>query len=314
MCTEASDPDFPELVRQALPDEVRETVVRVFGERGRSWLESLPAVVARLAAQWGLRLSTRSYTGGTHSLVLSGTRADGSPALLKVPILDEENRTEAAALRCYAGDGAALLYAADTESGAVLMERLEPGTPLSEHPNRDHAIDLACALLRRLRRPVPAGHPFLPVPELVRRWSAEFPAGHERHGGPVPAPIMLEVMAAVEALSAPAGPELLVNRDAHLGNVLAAEREPWLLVDPKPLAGEPAFDGGWLLIDVLRSVPTRENARRLAARIGAGLGVDPDRVRTWTLARAVENVFWQLDDGDDPTEYLVLAAALSQGG
>ncbi len=65
---------------------------------------------------------------------------------------------------------------------------------------------------------------------------------------------------------------------------------------------------------MLRSVPTRENARRLAARIGAGLGVDPDRVRTWTLARAVENVFWQLDDGDDPTEYLVLAAALSQGG
>jgi streptomycin 6-kinase len=305
-----STSDIAAVVRDALPDSVRENICRILGERGRAWVEALPGVVAGLARRWELELSSRSYTGGTHSLVLAVTRPGGVPALLKVPVLDEENRAEAAALRAYAGDGAALLYDVEPESGALLMERLEPGTPLIEHPNRQHAIDVCCGLLCRLRRPVPAEHPFFPVAELVRRWSTSFPAGQTRHGGPFPAWTLREVLATIEALGSPAGPEVLVNRDAHLGNVLAAEREPWLLIDPKPLVGEPAFDGGWLLIDVLRPAPTRDNARRLAARIGAGLGVDPDRVRAWALARAAEDVLWSLDGGDDPGEYLTMAAAL----
>jgi streptomycin 6-kinase len=243
--------------------------------------------------------------------VLAATRADGSPALLKVPVRDEENRHEAAALRAYAGDGAALLYAADPATGALLMERLEPGTPLMDDPDRDLAIDVACGLLRRLRRPVPAGHPFHPVPALVRRWANTLPAGQARHGDPVPAPVMDRVTAALQSLLAPEGPELLVNRDAHLLNVLAAEREPWLLIDPKPLVGEPAFDGGWLLIDVLLAGVTREHARRLAARIGDGLGVDGDRVRAWALVRAAENTFGELDDGCDPSVSLALVDALA---
>jgi streptomycin 6-kinase len=307
VCADEPDPDF----LQALPCGVRANVLRVFGDRGRAWLDALPAVVADLARRWELRLSVRMYGGGTHSLVLAATRADGSPALLKVPARDEENRHEAAALHAYAGDGAALLFAADPATGALLMERLEPGTPLMDHPDRDLAIDVACGLLRRLRRPVPAGHPFHPVPALVRRWATTLPAGQARHGDPVPAPVMDRVTAALESLQVAEGPELLVNRDAHLLNVLAAEREPWLLIDPKPLVGEPAFDGGWLLIDVLLAGVTRENARRLAARIGDGLDVDGDRVRAWALLRAAENTFGELDSGCDPSVSLALVDALA---
>jgi streptomycin 6-kinase len=119
------------------------------------------------------------------------------------------------------------------------------------------------------------------------------------------------VLAAVESLRFPAGPELLVNRDAHLLNILAAGREPWLLIDPKPLAGEAAFDGGWLLIDVLLADVTAANARRQAARIGDGLGVDADRVRAWALVRSAENVFWELAGGDDGAVSLALVAALA---
>jgi streptomycin 6-kinase len=306
----SADQPLPDAL-QALPCEVRANVLRVFGDRGRAWLDSLPGVVAGLALRWELRFDARVYSGGTHSLVLAATRADGTPALLKVPVPDDENRHEAAALRAYAGDGAALLYAADPESGALLMERLEPGTPLMDHPDREEAIDVACGLLRRLRRPVPAGHPFHPVPEVVRRWASTLPARQAGHGDPVPVRGMGRVLAAVDSLLAPAGPELLVNRDAHLLNILAAEREPWLLIDPKPLAGEPAFDGGWLLIDVLLADVSAANARRLGARIGDGLGVDPDRVRAWALVRSAENVFWYLDTGGDPAVSLALVAALA---
>jgi streptomycin 6-kinase len=307
VCADESGPD----VLQALPCGVRANVLRVFGDRGQAWLDALPAVVADLARRWELRLSGRIHEGGTHSLVLAATRADGAPALLKVPVQDEENREEAAALRAYAGDGAALLYAADVATGALLMERLEPGTPLMDHPDREEAIGIACGLLRRLRRPVPAGHAFHRVPALVRGWATTLPAGQARHSDPVPAPVMSRVVAALESLLAPAGPELLVNRDAHLLNVLSAEREPWLLIDPKPLVGEPAFDGGWLLIDVLLADCTTRRARLLAARIGDGLGVDGDRVRAWALLRAAENAFGELDDGCDASVSLALLDALA---
>lgn len=307
MCPDVTGPD----VLQSLPDEVCANVLRVFGERGRAWLDALPAVVADLARRWELRLSSRVYRGGTHSLVLAAIRADGGPALLKVPVRDDENRQEAEALRAYAGEGAALLYEADEDTGALLMERLEPGTPLMEHPDREEAVDIACGLLRRLRRPLPAGHPFPPVPALVERWAAAMPAQQAAHSAPIPARDMDRVLAAAESLWAPAGPERLVNRDAHLLNILAAQREPWLLIDPKPLAGEPAFDGGWLLIDTLLADVTATSARRLAARIGRGLEVDGDRVRRWALLRAAENVFRDAECGCDPSVSLALVAALA---
>jgi streptomycin 6-kinase len=290
-------------VRTLLTDRVRENVLLVFGERGAVWIEALPDVVADLARRWELRLTAHGYGGGSHSLAMPVTRPDGSPAVLKVPVQDDENRFEAAALRCYAGDGATLLYDEDPESGALLLERLEPGTSVKGDPL---AVEIATGLLRRLRRPVPDGHPFPLVRDLVAGWTERIP------GSRLPSPFREEVSELLPALAAPDGPEVLVNRDANLDNVLAARREPWLLIDPKPLIGEAAFDGGWLLVDVLRwgPAPTPSLAREVTARIGAGLGVTPQRVRAWALARIAEDVLWWTSTGGDPTEMLALASAL----
>lgn len=300
-------------VRALLPVDVRDNVLRVFGERGRAWVDGLPEVVAELVARWRLRLEApRGYGGGTHSLVVAVARAGGGPAVLKVPVQDEENRAEAAALRLYAGDGAVLLYEADTASGALLLERLDPCAALIDHPDRDMAIDVACALLRRLRRPAPAGHPFPLVLELVRGWSRAIDAARTRHGRPLlSGPAERATEAALEALATPARGEVLVNRDGHLGNIVAARREPWLLIDPKPLVGEPAFDAGWLLIDLVRATPTPEAGERLVGRVGEGLGVDPERARAWALLRAVDNALWDIELGSDPAEYLAIATAFA---
>jgi streptomycin 6-kinase len=302
----------PELdVREALPSEVRERVQRFFGERGRAWMEALPGVVDGLLERWELSLAGGgAYGRGSHSLVVAVDRADGLRAVLKVPVQDDENRTEADALRLYAGDGAVLLHAADPATGALLLERAEPGTPLTALSDRAAAVQIACGLLRRLRRPVPADHPFTPVPALVERWGASIPADQRRHGGPMPAGVLREVLAAIEALRAPAGDPVLVNRDGHMDNMLAAQRQPWLLIDPKPLVGEPAFDGGWLLVDLLRPGPSAEAARHHAAAVGLGLGVPAERVRLWALLRSAENVMWELADGGDPSLHLALAEAL----
>jgi len=295
----------------ALPDDVRENVIHVFGDAGRDWLERLPAVGAELVNRWRLRPVGPAYGGGTHALVIPVSLADGAAAVLKVPVIDDENRLEGAALRCYGGDGAVRLFDADQGSGALLLERAEPGTPLADHPRRDHAVDTMCALLGRLRRPVAASHPFPLVADLVKRWSTDWPAVYDRFGCPFSHELMREALTVARRLATPDANDMLVNRDPHLGNALSAQREPWLLIDPKPLVGEPAFDGGYLLLGLLGDEATPEIATQFADRVAAGLGVAAKRVRAWALTRAIENAMWSLEDGDDPSEHIASASVVT---
>jgi len=297
-----------------LPDSVRGNVIHVFGDAGRDWLERLPAVTAELVSRWRLRPSGPAYGGGTHALVIPVSLADGAAAVLKVPFMDDENRLEAAALRCYGGDGAVRLYEVDPGTGALLLERAEPGTSLADHPDRDEAIDTMCALLGRLRRPVAGSHRFPSVTDLVKRWSGDWPAVHDGFGRPFPDELVLEALRVARQLATPATHEVLVNRDPHLGNALAAQREPWLLIDPKPLVGEPAFDGGYLLLGLLGGETTRDSAAHLADRVAAGLGVAAMRVRAWALTRAIENAMGALEDGDDPREDIASASLVASLG
>lgn len=281
------------------------------GGRGRAWTSALPATVTRLAQRWQLTLG-QPYSGGSHALVLAVTRADGSPAVLKTPLVDEENREEAGALRLYDGEGAVRLYEADRATGALLLERLTPGTSLADHRDRGQAIEVVCDLLRRLRRPAPQEHAFPLVRDVALRWADAIPAANARFGGPLPRALVAEAVDFARA-SADRHEGVLVNRDAHLGNVLTAEREPWLLIDPKPLVGEASFDAGYLLLDLLGDQPTPRVARRLVPRLAAGLGVEAAEVHGWALLRAVENAVWSLTEGDDPSDHLALATALSPG-
>ena len=111
-----------------LPPDLRRTVLHWFGEAGRIWCDTLPENVARLLDLWQVSPGA-TLAGATHSLVLDCARTDGSPAVLKLPFLDDENRAEADALRLYGGDGAVRLLGHDPTTGALLLERLYPGAP-----------------------------------------------------------------------------------------------------------------------------------------------------------------------------------------
>src|SRR5439155_10237786 len=162
-----------------------------------------------------------------------------------------------------------------------------------------------CALLRRLRRPVPEGHRFTLVTDVAAAWSlnlstrmAELPGDEARR-------LASEAAAAALELSRATGPPVLVNRDAHLGNILAAQREPWLLIDPKPLAGDPAFDAGYLLDWLIADDREPAPAEQMVSRLAAGLAVPEPSVCAWGLVRAMDNLLWALSDvSDDPTPYL----------
>lgn len=339
-----------------LPAEMAEYVGSEFGPRGRRWLDDLPALVDATCGRFGVRITGPVLPGGTHSYVVP-VRRGARELVLKVPVLDDENFAECAALRCYAGDGAVRLYDVDLDSGALLLERADPGTALLTGYERgalplDEVVDVAAGLLRRLRRvptgdlshpaPRPAGdgtpatatEPFPLVRDLALRWARELPEAYRQltaaptggdpaavrttGGDPatvrtaeLPAALFDEAAELCVAFAEPDGADVLVNRDAHTGNVLSGRGgSAWLLIDPKPVVGDAAFDAGHLVWDLLRYEPTPARAARLVDRVAAGLAVDRARVRGWALIRTVQNLTWAVPDGEG-APYLAGAAALA---
>ncbi|MFE2995506.1 aminoglycoside phosphotransferase family protein [Nocardia sp. NPDC059246] len=310
----------------SLPPNVAETIAGSFGGRGPLWLAALPGVVDTLCAAWGLEVIGESFGGGTHSWVAPVRRADGSVAVLKVPVVDEENYGEPTGLYLYGGDGAVRLFEFDPGTGAMLLEWARPGTELlyqpgfpslEGRPENIAKVEQACGLYRRLRREpvvVPAGFPELPTAAgMVAGWEGMVLEPEDGVAEVIPARLLDRAAERCGELAVPDGPLLVVNRDTHLGNIVAAEREPWLLIDPKAYLGEAAFDAGFLIMIQMQSDPAPDHARAVVERTAAGLAVRADRARAWAFMRSMEEIVWAVEDGapEDLRLHLAVAAALA---
>lgn len=287
-----------------IPASVRRRVLDWYGDQGRDWLDALPATVTALTAAWDLRPVGAPFAGGTTAYALPCDRADGTPAVLKLDLLDEENRSQPTALRAYDGDGAVRLFAYDPDSGAMLLERARPGTALldhdfpglSERAAARERFTIACDLFRRLwRAPSPAaGHPDIPrATDLLKGWSDRFGTAAEQ----APPDVAKILALGVDLCAALADEEEIgiANGDNHLSNVISAEREPWLLIDPKPVLAERAFDGGYFLFKQQFHGPL--GGTELLHVVTDGLGADLERVRAWAILQTVAQI---ADSGSAP--------------
>jgi streptomycin 6-kinase len=205
---------------------------------GREWLERLPASLAEAGRRWSLELG-QPFADAFESLVVPGTRPDGSSVVVKLSHRGRENEYEAEALRVWAGDGAVALFDEAEETGALLLERAEPGFPLSETADRDAAVGVFVDLLPRLWRT--AGPPFRGVAEEAAWWSGHLVDEWQRAERPIERELLDLALAALHELPPTQGELVLVHQDLHAGNVLRATRQPWLVIDPKPLLAEREF-------------------------------------------------------------------------
>jgi streptomycin 6-kinase len=250
--------------------------------------------VQELERRWSLTMG-EPFAGGTGAWVAPVRLACGGSAVLKIGVPHFEADQEADGLRFWNGDPTVRLLRHDEESGGMLLERCEPGNPLSILPQPEQDIVIA-ALLRRLWRTPPAGR-FRPLSSMTRYWTAETEGAAERwpDAGLVRAGLLL-----FEELPRTAAANVLLATDLHAGNVLRAQREPWLVIDPKPFVGDPAYDATQHLFN--RSDPAGG-----IDRMADLLSIDRDRLRLWTFARAAAE---PRDDWNDP-RLLAVARALA---
>lgn len=277
-----------------LPEKFQRTVRRTFPE-GALWLESLPSLIAECERRWRIRVAGTPFEL-SYNFVAPATTERGSDAVVKIGVPCRELRNEIAALGLYAGGAAVELLAADEQAGMLLLERLRPGSKLSELDD-EQATVVAAGIMRELWRPLPPVHDFPAAAE----WALGFARLRRRLGGGT-GPFDVRLVDAAESLFAEllrsAAPPVLVHGDLHHFNILSAARRSWVAIDPKGLVAEPAYETGALLRnpDPARYLDPAVQRRRIAV-LADELGVDPQRVAGWGAAQAVLSAWWTYEDG-----------------
>jgi streptomycin 6-kinase len=297
-----------------IPAAFRRQITATFAAEGVAWLDRLPALIDAYARRWALSVGP-AFASLSYNYVAPVTCADGSPAVLKLGVPRADLGTEIDALRAFDDRLCVRLLAADAAGGALLIERAEPGRQLAElvAEDDDQATSIAANMMRRLWRAPPAGHRF----PRVADWFAGLSGLRARYAGgtgPLPATIVERAEALLAwLLAAPARP-LLLHGDLHHLNILSAGRAPWLVIDPKGILGDPAFEPAALMLNPWDSLlklpqPGRIIRRRLDL-LAAELGLDRERIRAWATAFAVLSAWWSLEDGDNGWEHSIACAEL----
>ncbi|TCC18820.1 aminoglycoside phosphotransferase family protein [Kribbella speibonae] len=277
-------------------------LVRNHKESAPDWLAGLPGAVERYVDEWQLTVSGDPLSGEA-SLILPVVRRDGTAAMLKLQSVNDESESEALALRTWNHDDVVEVYEDDPETSTLLLERLEPRT-LDDLPDDVEATRILAELLTHLMA-VPAPPGIRHLSDIAAGMIEDAPRLIPRLSDPTEQALAWRFVAQVTELLPEPGDRLL-HWDLHYYNVMAAKRQPWLVIDPKPLAGDPAFElmpAVWNRWDDL--VATGDLSQAIRDRFDLMLevtGIDRDRALGWTAGRILQNVLWFTADGDTRIE------------
>ena len=262
------------------------------GPQWERWVDELPTRVGRLIDTWRLRPDGEPAYGNC-SLVLPVRTSEGALAVLKVGFPDVESEHEHLVLQRWGGHGAVRLLSADPHHRGLLLERLHSTdlTGVSE----DHACAIVADLYGRIH--IPAMPQLRSLSADIDRWTSEL-AGLARNA-PIPRRLVEQAIALGTDLAADrAVADRVIHTDLHYGNVLAGDREPWLVIDPKPVNGDPHYEIAPMLWNRWDEIAgdARGGVRRRFWMLVDAAGFDEDRARGWVIVRMVHNAMWALQD------------------
>lgn len=273
------------------------------GPARAAWLAALPDRVDDLTARWGLDLGEPFEPGGNCSWVAPGIDSDGRDIVLKVAWRHTEAQHEAEGLSALGGRCAVQVHAFEhmassraedpstADTTAMVLERCRPGTELRGRPEADQHV-VVTELLRTIwSTDLPADHPFRPLSVMADAWITGAEARLAADPGRLDTGLAREGLARFRELSRPGSSDVLLFTDLHAGNVLAGERHPWMLIDPKPYVGDPHYDVLQHLLNCNTSL--QSDPIGTIATVADLAELDAERVRQWLFARCVQE---SLDD------------------
>jgi len=277
------------------PSGCADKIIDIHGSQGVAWLDRLPSIIAGCARRWSLT-ALPPFADLSYNYVAPAIRQDGTHVVLKAGVPHPELFLEIKALRHFDGQSMVRLLDVDPGVGVLLLERLEPGTPLSGVEDDEEATRIAAGLMRTLWKPAPSVHRFA----TLTGWAAgltKLRARFDGSCGPFPADLVDKAERLFEELIGSTPEQILIHGDLHHGNILRSEREPWLALDPKGVVGDPVWDAVYFSRSLLSEAgdPRRVLARRLD-QLAAELGFDRTRMVAWGLAQSILTGWWSFED------------------
>jgi streptomycin 6-kinase len=301
-----------------LPPALREQAS--LGPSWAGWLDRLPRLVRDVADEWQVRFDGPPMHG-YGSVVVPVRRAEGTDAVLKVAYDgDDEGLHEALGLQHWNGEGAVRLLRADPRRRALLLERLDWTRDLRVVPDLE-ACEVVAGLYGRLH--VPALPQLQRLSTYIDRWTErldQLPAD-----APLPRRLVEQAVSLGRSFVADAVTDsVMIHGDLHYENVLAADREPWLVIDPKPMAGDPHYEIAPMLWnrwdELVATGNVRDAVRRRFFTLVDAAELDEDRARDWVVVRELHNALWAIEDAEavsrgltaEDREYITVAVTLAK--
>jgi streptomycin 6-kinase len=251
------------------------------------WLNGVPDIVASSTRRWSLTVGAPFQPGGQTAWVAPARDGRGRRLVLKIAWRHAEAEHEADGLAVWDGAGAVRLFAVEeyADTIAMLVECCEPGHPLSAEPEPTQDVVIA-GLLRRLWRAPPSAHRFRSLAAMCATWADQFEVSLAAGRSGIDPGVARESIAVFRDLPTTATGWVLLCTDLHAGNVLAAEREPWLVIDPKPYVGDPHYDAVQHMLNCEERLLA--DPLGLVRRMAGLLDLDAARLQLWLFARCVQ--------------------------
>jgi streptomycin 6-kinase len=279
-----------------LPEPFVRTIKGVHQERGEIWLQQFGQLVTYCETRWSCKLLEPFKL--SYNYVAPVRMEDGTEAVIKLGVPSKEITTELTALRLYNANGAVKVLDSDEERGIMLLERIYPGQTLNTVGDEEKEALHAAAVMRKLRAPVPIG---VKLPS-VADWAQGLTKLRNRFDGGT-GPLSERLVCKAEAAYASLIPSMrnveLLHGDLHHENILSAEREPWIAIDPKGLIGEPEYQVIQFLLNHMPKLnPTAALERRVDI-FTEELKLDKKRLLSWAMCHSVLSSWWSLEDNTD---------------
>jgi streptomycin 6-kinase len=253
-----------------------------------AWLAALPGLVNEFADRWSLTIGPPFQPGGRSAWVAPVRDPAGRDLVLKLAWQHDEARDEPEGLRAWDGDGMVRLHehATGDATTILLLERCRPGDLLAEARPENDQDHIVAGLLKRLWQAPADPAVFRPLQVMCDAWATEFQQRLADTPGQLDPGLARAAITLMRALPATADRQVLLTTDLHAGNILAADREPWLAIDPKPYLGDPTYDPVQHLLNCEQRLNT--DPVGLAHRMADLLDLNRDRLRKWLFARCVQ--------------------------
>jgi streptomycin 6-kinase len=281
-------------------------------------MSDINELVGSLLAEWSLIPDGSCATGRV--TIQHARRTTGEAVTLKVVPNKASFESERAALEAFSGRGSVQLIATVPREGALLLERVEPGDPLSRlvAAGRDEEATQAAADVARRLRIAPAVEGRARLPKLDGEAAEALHVCRQAYRGassPIPQAVVEASAAELQDLMSSAGEVVVLHGDLHHDNILRARRDPWLAIDPKGRLGEPVCEYAALVRNPIDWVVTQPDLRVFLARrldqLTEYAGCDRLRLTMWSRVLAVVAACWALEDDDrDWQKWLAIAAAI----